>query len=115
MVKLFLTACARQKGGYDIGDAKQVVDWLNGEDVDFVEISGGSYESAAMMGMSDDGRAQSTIDREMYFIDFAKDIAASAGHSPKASPSPLFSTVHQQMKNSAQTKRYKKWLETRES
>ena len=196
-VAVKLNSADFQKGGYDIGDAKQVVDWLNGEDVDFVEISGGSYESAAMMGMSDDGRAQSTIDREMYFIDFAKDIAASAqmplmvtggvtkrataedalddgqvamigiaramgynpnipndwkagenvhvplpvvkwknplfkglanmamtkmnlyrmgdGHSPKASPSPLFSTVHQQMKNSAQTKRYKKWLDTRES
>ena len=77
-VAVKLNSADFQKGGYDIGDAKQVVDWLNGEDVDFVEISGGSYESAAMMGMSDDGRAQSTIDREMYFIDFAKDFAEAA-------------------------------------
>jgi len=36
------------------------------------------------------------------------------GHPPKKSPSPLISTIKQQAKNSAQTKRYKKWLETRE-
>ena len=77
-VAVKLNSADFQKGGYDIGDAKQVVEWLNGEDIDFVEISGGSYESAAMMGMATDGRAQSTIEREMYFIDFAKDIAASA-------------------------------------
>ena len=194
-VAVKLNSADFQKGGYDIGDAKQVVDWLNGEDVDFVEVSGGSYESAAMMGMSGDGRAQSTKDREMYFIDFAKDIAETAkmplmvtggvtkrqtaedaladgqvamigiaramgynpnipndwelgqnlhvplpvvnwknplfkglanmamtkmnlyrmgdGHPPKVSPSPLLSSIKQQIKNSAQTKRYKKWLETR--
>jgi len=196
-VAVKLNSADFQKGGYDIGDAKQVVDWLNAEDVDFVEISGGSYESAAMMGMADDGRAQSTKDREMYFIDFAKDIAEAAkmplmvtggvtrrqtaedalagGHvamigiaramgynpnipndwelgqnlhvplpvvksknklfkglanmamtkmnlyrmgdglPPKAKPSPLMSTIKQQMKNSAQTKRYKTWLETRDT
>jgi len=172
-----------------------VVDWLNGEDVDFVELSGGSYESAAMMGMANDGRAQSTKDREMYFLDFAKEIGATAhmplmvtggvtkretaetalaegdvkiigiaramgynanlpndwkagenlhvqlpvvtwkndlfkglanmamtkmnlyrmgdGHAPQASPRPLISTIKQQMKQSAQTKRYKRWLAER--
>ena len=150
-----------------------------------------------MMGMSTDGRAQSTMDREMYFIDFAKDIAASAkmplmvtggvtkrqtaedaladgqvamigiaramgynpnipndwragknlhaslpvvntknqtfkalsnmamtkmnlyrmgdGLAPKAAPSPLFSTLKQQIKNKGQTRRYKKWLESRDA
>ena len=196
-VSIKLNSADFQKGGYDIGDAKQVVDWLNAEDVDFVEISGGSYESAAMMGMADDGRAQSTIDREMYFIDFAKDIGTAAqmplmvtggvtkrqtaedaladgqvamigiaramgynpnipndwelgqnlhvslpvvnwknplfkglanmamtkmnlyrmgdGLPPKAKPHPLISTIKQQAKNSGQTKRYKKWLETRDT
>ena len=196
-VAVKLNSADFQKGGYDVGDAKQVVEWLNGEEVDFVEISGGSYESAAMMGMATDGRAQSTVEREMYFIDFAKDIAASAhmplmvtggvtkrataeealadgevamigiaramgynpnipndwkagenvhvqlpvvtsknqmfkalsnmamtkmnlyrmgdGHAPKASPSPLFSTLKQQLKNKGQTRRYKTWLETRDT
>ena len=194
-VSVKLNSADFQRGGYDIGDAKQVVDWLNGEEVDFVELSGGSYESAAMMGMADDGRAQSTKDREMYFLDFAKDIGATAnmplmvtggvtkretaenalaegdveiigiaramgynanlpndwkagknlhvplpvvtwkndlfkglanmamtkmnlyrmgdGHPPKAAPRPLMSTIKQQMKQSAQTKRYKRWLAER--
>lgn len=68
-----------QKGGFDISDAAQVVEWLGKEPVDFVEISGGTYESAAMMGDSQDGRiSQSTIEREAYFLEFAKDIAAKA-------------------------------------
>ncbi len=77
-VSIKLNSADFQRGGFDIDDAKTVVGWLNGEDVDFIEISGGSYESAAMMGMAVDGRAQSTIEREMYFIDFARDIAGVA-------------------------------------
>lgn len=191
-VSVKLNSADFQRGGFDIGDARQVVDWLNGEAVDFVELSGGSYESAAMMGMADDGRAQSTKEREMYFLDFAKDIGAAAnmplmvtggvtkrataenalaegdveiigiaramgynanlpndwkegknlqvtlpvvtwkndlfkglanmamtkmnlyrmgdGRPPKTSPRPLISTIKQQMKQTAQTKRYKRWL-----
>ena len=67
-----------QRGGFDVEDAKQVVTWLNDEAIDFVELSGGNYESAAMAGISEDGRADSTTEREMYFIDFAKDIADAA-------------------------------------
>ena len=196
-VAVKLNSADFQKGGYDVGDAKKVVEWLNGESVDFVEISGGSYESAAMMGMAEDGRAQSTKDREMYFLDFAKDINASAnmplmltggvtkrssvesalksgdvemigiaramgynpnipndwkegknlevalpevnwknplfkglanmamtkmnlyrmgdGRFPLRKPKPLLSVIAQQIKNSLQTKRYKKWLENRSS
>lgn len=77
-VSIKLNSADFQKGGFELADAKQVVEWLGLLDVDFVELSGGSYESAAMMGMSDDTRAQSTQDREMYFVDFAKDILASA-------------------------------------
>jgi len=196
-VAVKLNSADFQKGGYDVGDAKKVVEWLNRESVDFVEISGGSYESAAMMGMAEDGRAQSTKDREMYFLDFAKDINNSAnmplmvtggvtkrssvesalksgdvemvgiaramgynpnipndwkegknlevalpevnwknplfkglanmamtkmnlyrmgdGRSPRANPRPLPSVLIQQIKNSLQTKRYRKWLESRSS
>ena len=77
-VAVKLNSADFQRGGFDIEDAAQVVGYLNSEKVDFVELSGGSYESAAMMGMADDGRAQSTKDREMYFIDFAQDIAKAA-------------------------------------
>ena len=70
-----------QKGGFDVDDAQRVVEMLNAENVDLVELSGGSYESAAMMGMSDDERLTSTAAREMYFIDFAAQISKSA-HMP---------------------------------
>ena len=77
-VAVKLNSADFQRGGFDVGDAKQVVDWLNGEAVDFVEISGGSYESSAMMGTSADGRISSTDARELYFFDFAKEISEVA-------------------------------------
>ncbi len=61
-----------QKGGYDENDAKQVVQWLNKEGIDFVELSGGSYESAAMAGAAEQDNPSSTLLREIYFIEFAK-------------------------------------------
>lgn len=67
-----------QKGGFDQEHARQVVEWLNKEKVDLVEISGGSYESAAMAGVPEEGGVTSTIAREMYFIDFAKEISKTA-------------------------------------
>jgi 2,4-dienoyl-CoA reductase-like NADH-dependent reductase (Old Yellow Enzyme family) len=68
-----------QKGGFDIADSEAVVDWLNAEAVDFVEISGGSYESSAMMGNSEDGRVESSTEkRELFFFDFAKRISETA-------------------------------------
>ena len=67
-----------QRGGFDQDDARKVVEMLNNEKIDFVELSGGSYESAAMAGVPAEGELTSTIAREMYFIDFAKEIKKSA-------------------------------------
>ena len=79
IVGVKLNSADFQKGGFDVSDAAQVVGWLGAEAVDFVEISGGTYESAAMMGDSQDGRiSQSTVEREAYFLDFARDIAQAA-------------------------------------
>ncbi len=79
VVAVKLNSADFQKGGFDVADATRVVDWLGRDAVDFVEISGGSYESSAMMGESVDGRvSQSTKAREAYFLDFAEQIAASA-------------------------------------
>ena len=185
-----------QRGGFELSDAKQVVEWLNSENVDFVEISGGNYESAAMAGMPTDGELSSTHSRELYFIDFAKEISEIAkmplmvtggvtkretaqaalaeggvdivgiaraygynpniaadwqagvntaialpviksknttfkalagmgmtkanlyamgdGGLPKSDRSPLWSVIRQQMRQSAQTKQYRKWLESEE-
>lgn len=78
IVGVKLNSADFQKGGFDIDDARQVAGWLNEEAVDFIELSGGSYESAAMMGNAADGRLNSTARREIYFLDFAKDIAKTA-------------------------------------
>ena len=77
-VSVKLNSADFQKGGYDENDAKQVVDWLNAEDIDFVELSGGSYESAAMAGAAEEDNPSSTLLREMYFIEFAKIIQSTA-------------------------------------
>jgi 2,4-dienoyl-CoA reductase-like NADH-dependent reductase (Old Yellow Enzyme family) len=74
-VGLKLNSADFQRGGFAFEDAQQVVEWLGGHGLDFVELSGGSYESPAMQGNPQEG---STGDREAYFIGFARDIAKVA-------------------------------------
>ncbi|MCZ8344293.1 MAG: NADH:flavin oxidoreductase/NADH oxidase family protein [Leptospira sp.] len=62
-----------QKGGFSFEDAKEVVSTIQTLGVDLIELSGGSYESPAMQGVTGDG---STLAREAYFIDFAREIVA---------------------------------------
>lgn len=64
-----------QKGGFDAQDAVAVVRMLNDLPVDLVELSGGSYESPAMHGRP---QQASTLAREAYFVDFAREVAAVA-------------------------------------
>ncbi|KGJ07598.1 2,4-dienoyl-CoA reductase [Paracoccus versutus] len=64
-----------QKGGFGAEDAVAVVRMLNDMPVDLVELSGGSYESPAMHGRP---AAASTVAREAYFVDFARDVVAEA-------------------------------------
>lgn len=64
-----------QRGGFSEDDARQVLAMLNVEQVDLVELSGGSYESPAMQGRTADGR---TLAREAYFLEFARDLAQVA-------------------------------------
>src|SRR5882757_71771 len=74
-VSVKLNSADFQKGGFEASDAVQVVRWLNELPVDLVELSGGSYESPAMQGAP---QAGSTVVREAYFLDFARDISAVA-------------------------------------
>jgi len=68
-----------QKGGFDKDDAAQVVTWLNSRGVDFTELSGGSYESPAMMGSAaSNSQSDSTAARELYFLSFAEEISNAA-------------------------------------
>ncbi|GHA85651.1 2,4-dienoyl-CoA reductase [Algimonas arctica] len=79
IVGVKLNSADFQKGGFEVKDATQVVEWLGKEAIDFVEISGGTYESSAMMGESADGRvSQSTLRREAFFLEFAEQIATAA-------------------------------------
>lgn len=77
-VAVKLNSADFQKGGFDVDDAMQVVRWLNDLGLDFVEISGGSYESAAMAGAAEEDNPSSTMLREIYFIEFAEKIAEVA-------------------------------------
>ncbi|EKO3509483.1 NADH:flavin oxidoreductase/NADH oxidase family protein [Vibrio fluvialis] len=70
-VAVKLNSADFQRGGFSTGEAKQVVMWLNDLGVDLVELSGGSYEAPAMHGQARDGR---TLEREAYFLEFAKEI-----------------------------------------
>lgn len=74
-----------QHGGFSHEDCLSVVEWLNTENIDFIEISGGNYEQPQMMGTDvgtapeSDGRLSvSTIAREAYFVEYAKSVRAIA-------------------------------------
>lgn len=74
-VAVKLNSADFQRGGFSADDAAFVVQRLGDLAVDLVELSGGSYESPAMQGDAADG---STLAREAYFLEFAKDIAKQA-------------------------------------
>lgn len=74
-VAVKLNSADFQRGGFDADDARRVVEMLNALAVDLVELSGGSYESPAMQGAPREG---STLAREAYFIEFAREIAQVA-------------------------------------
>jgi len=83
-VSVKLNSADFQKGGFSHEDSLQVAKWLNDASVDLLEISGGTYEQPRMGGYDDmtlnpsrsEKRSESTIAREAYFLDYAKDIRA---------------------------------------
>ncbi|MDP3892478.1 NADH:flavin oxidoreductase/NADH oxidase family protein [Nocardioides sp.] len=58
-----------QRGGFTEEESIEVARALGTAGVDLLEISGGTYEKAAMMGVT---RRESTRQREAYFLDFAE-------------------------------------------
>jgi len=65
-----------RKGGFSHAECLRVVEWLNGESLDLLEVSGGTYEQPRLIGA--EGRAEdavpvraSTRAREAYFLDYA--------------------------------------------
>jgi len=59
-----------QKGGFSEEDSLEVVRWLDAEGIDLLEISGGNYESPALL--LGPGLRESTVAREAYFLEFAR-------------------------------------------
>ena len=71
-----------QKGGFAPDDSIRVAQMLENAGVDIIEISGGTYEQPKLIGVDDltinpkrsEQRKESTIAREAYFLEYAKDI-----------------------------------------
>ncbi|MDQ8046405.1 MAG: NADH:flavin oxidoreductase/NADH oxidase family protein [Patulibacter sp.] len=67
-----------QRGGFTEEESMGVVDALSAEGhLDLLEISGGTYEKAAMMGVVKEQR-ESTKQREAYFLDYAEAVRTRA-------------------------------------
>lgn len=56
-----------QRGAFSEEESLQVIKMLSDEGMDMIEVSGGTYEKAAMMGRK---LKKSTQEREAYFTDF---------------------------------------------
>jgi len=64
-----------QRGGFSEDESIQVVHALAAEGIDLLEVSGGTYSSAAMLGV-DPSLKESTRKREAYFLDYAQRVRA---------------------------------------
>lgn len=84
-ISVKLNSADFQRGGFSHEDAIKVASWLNAEGLDLLEISGGTYEQPRLVGLDDmtlhpekaETRRESTIAREAYFLDYARDIRAA--------------------------------------
>ncbi|WP_373741756.1 NADH:flavin oxidoreductase/NADH oxidase family protein [Neisseria sp.] len=67
LVGLKLNSADFQKGGFDESDSIRVVQKMSELGIDFIEISGGNYESPEMLTAK-----ESTKKREAFFLDYAE-------------------------------------------
>lgn len=75
-VGLKLNSADFQKGGFSEEECARVVEALNPLGIDLLEISGGTYESAAMF--DEPHQRESTKKREAYFLEYAERVRATA-------------------------------------
>jgi 2,4-dienoyl-CoA reductase-like NADH-dependent reductase (Old Yellow Enzyme family) len=71
-VAVKLNSADFQHGGFTEEESMDVVRVLEAEGVDLLEISGGSYERAVMMGIGAELPRASTLAREAYFHSYAE-------------------------------------------
>ena len=79
-VGIKLNSADFQRGGFSEDESRGVVAALAHEGLDLIEVSGGSYESPAMMGSA----AASTRAREAYFLEYARTVRSLVGDIPVA-------------------------------
>lgn len=83
-VAVKLNSADFQKGGFSSEESMAVIEMLNDEGLDFVEISGGTYEQPRMFdteGLKDGEEPPikaSTRAREAYFLDYAREVQSRA-------------------------------------
>lgn len=77
-IAIKLNSADFQKGGFTNEECLKVVEWLNDTGLDLLEVSGGTYEQPRLLGYAgkdaeatDLPKAESTIKREAYFLEYA--------------------------------------------
>lgn len=60
-----------QRGAFTEEESMQVIQWLDEAGMDLIEVSGGTYERAAMVGTQ---HKESTVKREAYFLEFIEKV-----------------------------------------
>jgi 2,4-dienoyl-CoA reductase-like NADH-dependent reductase (Old Yellow Enzyme family) len=70
LIAVKLNSADFQRGGFDADDSLTVAHALEKEGIDLLEISGGTYESTAMV--TGTPQRESTRAREAYFLEFAE-------------------------------------------
>jgi 2,4-dienoyl-CoA reductase-like NADH-dependent reductase (Old Yellow Enzyme family) len=74
-VGIKLNSADFQRGGFSEEESMDVVAALTAEGLDLLEVSGGTYESPAMT-TGGKTKAESTKQREAYFLDYAEQVRA---------------------------------------
>jgi 2,4-dienoyl-CoA reductase-like NADH-dependent reductase (Old Yellow Enzyme family) len=74
VVAVKLNSADFQRGGFSEDESLEVIGALAAEGLDFLEVSGGTYERPAMVGAAtrQSGQSESTAAREAYFLEFAE-------------------------------------------
>ncbi len=73
-VGIKLNSADFQRGGFSEAESMDVVAALTAEGLDLLEVSGGTYESPAMTTGGGKEQAESTKQREAYFLDYAEKV-----------------------------------------
>ncbi|MFT4998977.1 MAG: 2,4-dienoyl-CoA reductase-like NADH-dependent reductase (Old Yellow Enzyme family) [Chitinophagales bacterium] len=74
-ISVKLNSADFQQGGFELEDCQQVATWLCDEGIDLLEVSGGTYES--LEWMDNDEKRDTTVNREAFFLKYAKSIRAA--------------------------------------